>query len=126
LSAALASRRRAAQLTQPQLAELADVSVTTIGHAETGRLWQSRRFWEHADKALNADRELLALHDAYRDALPVDEDTDASTVAIPGRPVSVATSGLVAAVTITWANGMVSTIYPPQAPARSATATPDR
>ena len=27
------------------------VSVTLIGHAETGRLWQSRRFWERVDAA---------------------------------------------------------------------------
>ena len=46
LSASLAARRRLAGLTQPQLAALVGVSVTTVGHAETGRLWQSRRFWE--------------------------------------------------------------------------------
>jgi DNA-binding transcriptional regulator YhcF (GntR family) len=68
LSAALADRRHAAGLTQPQLAEIADVSVTTIGHAETGRLWQSRIFWERADKALGAGGELLRLHNAYRAA----------------------------------------------------------
>src|SRR5487761_442269 len=52
LSQSLAARRRAGGLTQPQLAELAGVSVTAIGHAETGRLWQSRRFWERADKGV--------------------------------------------------------------------------
>ena len=66
LSGSLAQHRRAAGLTQPQLAALAGVSVTTIGHAETGRLWQSRDFWELADKELNADGELLTRHDAYR------------------------------------------------------------
>jgi DNA-binding FadR family transcriptional regulator len=50
LSAALAVRRRDAGLTQPQLAEIIGMSLTTIGHAETGRVWQSRRFWELADK----------------------------------------------------------------------------
>jgi DNA-binding transcriptional MocR family regulator len=65
LSAALAGRRRAAGLTQPQLAEIAGVSVTRVGHAETGRLWQSRRFWELTDNALSARGELLRLHDAY-------------------------------------------------------------
>jgi DNA-binding transcriptional MocR family regulator len=50
LSASLASRRRACGLTQPQLAAVTGMSVTSIGHAETGRLWQSRRFWELADK----------------------------------------------------------------------------
>jgi Helix-turn-helix domain len=50
--------RRAAGLTQPQLAEVVGVSVTSVGHAETGRLWQSRRFWEHVDKGLSAGGEL--------------------------------------------------------------------
>jgi DNA-binding transcriptional regulator YhcF (GntR family) len=36
LSAALAGRRRAAGLTQPQLAQITGDSVTAIGHAETG------------------------------------------------------------------------------------------
>jgi len=68
LSAGLSARRRAAGLTQPGLAVLAGVSVTTVGHAETGRLWQSRQFWERADSALGADGGLLRLHDAYRTA----------------------------------------------------------
>ena len=68
LSAALAVRRRAAGLTQPQFALLVGVSPTTIGHAETGRLWHSRAFWERVDKELNAGGELLRLHDAYRAA----------------------------------------------------------
>jgi DNA-binding XRE family transcriptional regulator len=68
LSRALARHRHSAGLTQPQLARLVGLSVTTIGHAETGRTWQSRSFWEHADKILNADGELLRLHDALRAA----------------------------------------------------------
>jgi DNA-binding GntR family transcriptional regulator len=68
LSAGLAARRHAAGLTQADLAELARVSVTTVGHAETGRTWQSRRFWERADAALRAAGDLLRLHDAYRAA----------------------------------------------------------
>jgi DNA-binding transcriptional regulator YhcF (GntR family) len=68
LSSALAARRRTAGLTQPQLAKIAGMSVTAIGHAETGRLWQSRRFWEHVDKGVGAGGELLTLHDAYRAA----------------------------------------------------------
>jgi transcriptional regulator with XRE-family HTH domain len=66
LSAALAGRRRSAGLTQIEFARLVGMSVTTVGHAETGRLWQSRKFWERADKALYASGELLRLHDAYR------------------------------------------------------------
>ncbi len=68
LSAGLAARRHAAGLTQAELAGLADVSVTTVGHAETGRTWQSRRFWERADTTLHAAGDLLRLHDAYRAA----------------------------------------------------------
>ena len=78
LSAALAGRRRGAGLTQPQLAEITGDPVTTIGHAETGRLWQSRPFWERADKALNANGELLRLRDTYR---AVDVSTDPAIVA---------------------------------------------
>jgi GntR family transcriptional regulator len=72
LSAALAARRHAAGLTQKELAGLAGCSVTTVGHAETGRTWQSRRFWENADKALSACGELLRAHDVYRAAVTAD------------------------------------------------------
>lgn len=68
LAAGLASRRRANGLTQPELARRVGVSVTTVGHAETGRLWQSRKFWERADALLGADGGLLGLHDAFRAA----------------------------------------------------------
>jgi hypothetical protein len=68
LAAGLAGRRRANGLTQPELAGRVGVSVTTVGHAETGRLWQSRQFWERADAILGAGGALLKLHDAYRAA----------------------------------------------------------
>jgi Bacterial regulatory proteins, gntR family/Helix-turn-helix domain len=68
LSAALAARRRAADLTQAGLAAIVGRSVTTVGHAETGRTWQARQFWENCDKALDARGALLRLHDAYRAA----------------------------------------------------------
>jgi hypothetical protein len=118
-------------LTQPQLAEIVGMSVTTVGHAETGRLWQSRRFWEQADKWLSADGELLALHDAFRAAAaPADFATAAEVVeAKPAVSISptaaIAFDGPVAFVTITWADGAVTTVYPPETPARSADATPD-
>ncbi len=57
LSTSLATRRRALGLTQPQFATALGVSVTTVGHAETGRLWQSRRFWERADSVLGETTE---------------------------------------------------------------------
>jgi DNA-binding transcriptional regulator YhcF (GntR family) len=130
LSASLARHRRAMGLTQPQLAGLAGVSATTVGHAETGRLWQSRDFWEHADKALSAGGELLALHDAYRAAtVPADaagtaQDTGTQATADPPPTITVALSGPVTCVNITWADGEVTTVYPPQTPARPADATP--
>jgi len=68
LSAELAGRRRAAALTQAELAAIVGRSVTTVGHAETGRTWQSRQFWENCDKALSAHSALLRLHDDYRAA----------------------------------------------------------
>ena len=37
---------------------LTGYSVTTVGHAETGRLWQARAFWEKADLTLEVSREL--------------------------------------------------------------------
>jgi hypothetical protein len=127
LSESLAARRRATGLTQPQLAGLTGFSVTTIAHAETGRLWQSRRFWEQADKELSAGGELLVLYDACRVAAlaadPATDDTEGKTVAdIPLAAVTV--SGPVACVTITWANGEATTVYPPATPARPVGTTP--
>src|ERR1700733_11182021 len=106
LPAARAGRRRASGLTQPQLAARAGVSVTTVGHAETGRLWQSRRFWERADAVLSACGELLALHDAYR-AIAASSGPDAAGEAAAANlaagvvpAVAVAASGPVTCVTI--------------------------
>jgi DNA-binding transcriptional regulator YhcF (GntR family) len=86
LSAELAARRRAHGLTQPELAALAGMSVTTVGHAETGRLWQSRRFWESADAILAADGALLRLHDAYRQAIAAAASQAAGPGAAAGGP----------------------------------------
>ena len=87
LSAGLAGRRHAAGLTQAELAELAGVSVTTVGHAETDRTWQSRRFWERADTALRAGGDLLRLHDAYRAASsPTVSPTRPATATLPASP----------------------------------------
>jgi len=68
LSAALAARRYDAGLLQTELAAIIGYSVTTVGHAETGRTWQGSRFWERADDALSADGELLRLYHARRRA----------------------------------------------------------
>jgi DNA-binding XRE family transcriptional regulator len=126
LSAALATHRRTAGLTQAKLAERISLSVTTIGHAETGRTWQSRPFWELADKVLNASGELLRLHDACRaaevagDPATEDEGTTPETEATQDEAspaespavVTVDVSGPVKSITITWANDAVTTVHP--------------
>jgi DNA-binding transcriptional regulator YhcF (GntR family) len=112
LSASLAARRRALGLTQPQLAAAIDMSVTTVGHAETGRLWQSRHFWEQADKALDADGELLRLHDACQAAGVLSSTADA----VVGDPIVteiVSSVVTVTCITITWSDGTITTIDPP-------------
>ena len=93
LAAGLAARRRANGLTQPELAGRAGVSVTTVGHAETGRLWQSREFWERADAVLGADGALLRLHDAYREAGTSAATGAASTTGTSGSPGTAGTAG---------------------------------
>jgi hypothetical protein len=93
LATGLAARRRANGLTQPELAGRAGVSVTTVGHAETGRLWQSREFWERADAVLGAGGGLLRLHDAYREA---GASSAAETPAASGTAVSPRTAGAAA------------------------------
>jgi len=88
LAAGLAGRRRAKGLTQPELARRVGVSVTTVGHAETGRLWQSRQFWERADAILGAGGALLRLHDVYRAAAATgtaDNSQGASGAAVVSR-----------------------------------------
>jgi hypothetical protein len=68
LGAALAERRRALGLTQPQLAALLGVPLTTVGHAETGRAWQAREFWKRAGAFLGDGGALLRMYDEYRAA----------------------------------------------------------
>jgi hypothetical protein len=65
LSRALSGLRRARGLTQPELAAKLGVSVTTIGHAETGRTWQRAGFWHEADELLGGGGILVRLHDRY-------------------------------------------------------------
>lgn len=119
LSASLAGWRRAAGLTQRQLAEIVGMSLTAVGHAETGRVWQSRPFWERADKAVNAGGELLALHDAYlaagtsSDPATVTEETATDRASGDPETMTVAAPEHVKHVTITWADGAVTTVYPP-------------
>jgi Helix-turn-helix domain/Bacterial regulatory proteins, gntR family len=104
LSGALASRRRAAGIGQSALAALAGCSVTSIGHAETGRHWHSRDFWVQADVALAAGGELVRLHDAYRAGVTAEAADPA-----PAPPV-------VTRVTLHWSNGTTTAAYPPALP----------
>jgi hypothetical protein len=138
LSAGLAARRRAAGLTQPELARHAVVSVTTVGHAETGRLWQSRRFWDRVDAVLGARGDLLRLHDAYREAAAAGSGAaDEGEAAGPGGREAAGTGGgpaqlrgtassagchpggnaraMPASVTIVWSDGTVTTVHSPAA-----------
>jgi DNA-binding transcriptional regulator YhcF (GntR family) len=105
LSAGLIALRRAAGLTQRQLAALTGMSVTTVGHAETGRLWQSRQFWTAADAALAAGGRLLALHDACRAARPGKAAAGQEAAALPAMAGRTLT-----AVTITWSDGSVTNL----------------
>jgi hypothetical protein len=82
LSRALAALRRVNGLTQPALSAVTGYSVTAIGHAETGRLWQARAFWEKADLALAAGGELTCRYDAYRTEAASPADTSQQ----PGTP----------------------------------------
>jgi hypothetical protein len=109
LSRALAAARRASGLTQPALAALTGYSVTTIGHAETARLWQSRQFWEKADLTLAVGGELTSLYDAYR--------AEPATPGQPGTPPlgAEAAPAALSRLTLHWSDGTVTTAYPPAA-----------
>jgi DNA-binding transcriptional regulator YhcF (GntR family) len=103
LSSALAALRREAGLRQAELAELVGFSVTTVGHAETGRVRQSRQFWESADELLGAGGDLLRLHDTYRAAVP--SAPAARPSADPGLPT-------LAAIHLVWTDGTVTAFSP--------------
>jgi Helix-turn-helix domain/Bacterial regulatory proteins, gntR family len=111
LSRALAAARRASGLTQPALAGLTGYSVTAIGHAETGRLWQSRQFWEKTDLALAAGGQLTRLYDAYRAEAA---STDASTP--PPGPPPLAEPPALTHLTLHWSDGTATTAYPSDFP----------
>jgi transcriptional regulator with XRE-family HTH domain len=123
LSRSRAGRRHAAGMTQPELAGKLEVSVTTVGHAETGRTWQGRSFWLRADRELGADGDLLRLYGRYkaaeceaRDEADSVAPEEAAPVALAGPAVPV----LPASVTITpvgvlvvWQDGTETLAAPP-------------
>jgi DNA-binding transcriptional regulator YhcF (GntR family) len=106
LSSALSGRRRAAGLTQPDLAAKIGVPVTTVGHAETGRLWQSARFWRDADDALGARGRLVQLHEAYRAAKDGRPTPAVAGVPLPAGP-SITEPRPVLVITV-WSSGEVT------------------
>ena len=109
LSNALAGRRHAAGMTQPELAEKLGVSLTTVGHAETGRLWQSRDFWLGADLELGAAGDLLRMFDRYKAAecaAPEEAGDAESEETVPVAPVLPASVTITpAGVSIIWSDG---------------------
>jgi hypothetical protein len=115
LSRALAALRRAAGMTQPELAACAGYSVTTVGHAETGRLWQARAFWEKADLILAAGGELTRRYDAHRAATAA-PDQPCTQPRTPGPPA-------LSRVTFHWTDGTESTFCPPALPSGAVNAT---
>jgi hypothetical protein len=117
LSRELAARRRADGLTQPELAKMLGVSVTTVGHAETGRLWQSRGFWERADGILLAGGALLRLHEQYQAAAvrpaPAAGDAEAAPAAPAPPPLPASVTISPGGVTVTWPGGTTTVARPP-------------
>lgn len=114
LARALAARRHAHGLSQQELAAMIDMSTTAVGHAETSRGWQSRRFWERADAVLGDTGDLLRMYDEWR--LP--------GVAVPWVPpvpmvlpvsVTITRDGVV----IVWPDG-TETVTPPPGAVRAA------
>ena len=110
LSRGLAARRRAAGLTQPELAKLLGRSVTSVGHAETGRVWQSRRFWERADGVLLADGALLRLHEEHQAAAHAPQD--AATVPAPAAGGGCSCGGCAVLVTVEFCDGRAVVMRP--------------
>ena len=117
LSHALARWRSAAGFTQRELASAVGRSVTTVGHAETGRLWQSRGFWQRADLALGADGALLARYDAWRPGSP--PGPTAGEPVMTSAPVQFGAAAVVITlscspvpVSVRWGDGSVTTMQP--------------
>jgi hypothetical protein len=112
LSKALAGRRRDAGMTQPDLAGKLGVSVTTVGHAETGRAWQARGFWLRADQELGGDGGLLRMYDRYKAAEAAGHAaTEEPAPAGPVLPVSVTIGP--DGVAIVWPDGTETLAAPP-------------
>jgi len=117
LSQDLAGLRRAKGMTQPQLAEALGVSLTAVGHAETGRTWQGRDFWDGADLVLGACGRLLALFDGYQAVKESAEEEAAPAGHAPPAPppplLNVTITVTAEGVLITWPGGAQTLAEPP-------------
>ena len=89
----------------------------TGAHAETGRLWQSRGFWERADGGLLADSALLRLHEQYQAAAVRPAPAAGRPEAAPAAPAPPALPASVTispgGVTVTWPDGTTTVARPP-------------
>jgi hypothetical protein len=99
-------------MTQPELAAKIGRSVTSIGHAETGRVWQSRRFWMLADQALGDIGDLLRMYDSYTAAKSAEPQEDAIVGVVMPVSVTITPVGVIAL----WPDG-TETVARPPAPA---------
>jgi DNA-binding transcriptional MocR family regulator len=120
LSSALAARRHAAGLTQPQLATLLGMSVTTVGHAETGRLWQSREFWQQADQVLGAAGTLLGMYDQRQAAAGRTEEFPRAPDRSPAVLLPVSVTITPEGVNVVWPDGSETLARPPGCQDRAA------
>jgi Helix-turn-helix domain len=66
MAAALGAARRAAGLTQEELAAAAGLSVTAVSHAETGQVRLSPAAWARLDDAAGAGGALVRAHERAR------------------------------------------------------------
>jgi transcriptional regulator with XRE-family HTH domain len=111
LGAQLARLRKAAGLTQHQLASKIDgYGRSTLANAETGRQSAHRDFWLRCDVALSAGGALIRTYDSIRD-LSRTADLDGADVALdagfrtrtsPSEAVSASTVGPLAVLPLAW------------------------
>ena len=115
LSRTLGARRRATGMTQKELARELRVSETTIGHAETGRNWQSGLFWAHADAVVGGG--LLDLYDrcmaASGPVAPAEADWTMPVPALPAPVMPVSVTITPDGVSIVWPDGTETVARPP-------------
>jgi transcriptional regulator with XRE-family HTH domain len=119
LAKMIRARRRAENLTQPELARKLGVAVTTIAHAETGRIWQSRLFWVRAGEFFGDSGDLVRAYDAFAavEYAPErgTEDAKPETPAPPAVVLPVTVTITAAGVVAVWPDGSETIARPPAA-----------